>query len=274
MTTPTAHNGSDSLRVRPAAGNGGPPPLIAQRRAFSLAELAFLVGVPLAWAVLLWFHPDVPDPDNVYGALRDEVTTYQIVHVGTFIFIPLMGVALYMLVRDLPGKAATISRVAIGPFVVCYGAWETVIGLATGALVQHANDAPAGERPAVSDAIQSVGDNLIVGEMGVLAVVGALAWITATIAASVAVRRAGATVLATVLLGLSLVVVSHPPPIGPVGLACFAAAVLLLYRLAASGRIEHRPNRVADANVHSRRVGAAMPIAGAARPARPAKRSR
>jgi hypothetical protein len=192
-------------------------------------RLPFLIGTPLAWAVLLWFHPDVPDPDNVYEGLRDDATTYQIVHVGTLVFIGLMGVALYMLVRDLPGKAAAISRLAIGPFVLFYSAWETVIGLATGALVQHANDSPARERPAVSDSIQALGDNAIVGEMGALSIVGGLAWITAVIAASVAIRRAGAPVLATVLLALSLVVISHPPPIGPVGLACFAGAVLVLY---------------------------------------------
>jgi hypothetical protein len=192
-------------------------------------QLLFLIGMPLAWAVLLWFHPNVA-PDNVYRDLRDEVTTYQIVHVGTLIFIGLMGVALYMLVRDLPGKAATISRLAIGPFVLLYGAYETVIGLAIGALVQHANDAPAGQRPAVSDAIQAVGANVIVGDPGVVGSIGALAWITAVIAAAVALRRAGAPILATALLGLSLVVVSHPPPIGPVGLACFAGAVLVLYR--------------------------------------------
>jgi hypothetical protein len=96
-----------------------------------------------------------------------------------------MGVALYMLVRDLPGMAATISRLAIGPFVLLYGAYETVIGLAVGALVQHANDAPAGQRPVVSDTIQAVGANVIVGDLGVIASIGALAWITAVIAAAV-----------------------------------------------------------------------------------------
>ena len=72
----------------------------------------------------------------MYGGLRDEVTTYQIVHAGTLIFIGLMGAALYLLVRALPGTAAKISRLAIGPFVLLYGAWETSIGLATGALAR------------------------------------------------------------------------------------------------------------------------------------------
>ena len=102
---------------------------------------------------MLWFHPAVTR-DNGFGDLRDEVATYVIVHAGTLVFIGLMGLALYMLVRDLPGKAAIISRMAIGPFVLFYGAWGAVIGLATGALVQHANDAPAVERPALPRAVR------------------------------------------------------------------------------------------------------------------------
>ena len=146
------------------------------------------------------------------------------------VFIGLIGLALYLLVRDLPGRAASISRLAIGPFVVLYGAWEAVIGLAVGALVQHGNDAPVGQRPAVADAIQSLQDNAIIGDPGVVGGIGAVAWIVAVLAAAVAYRRVGAPLVATVLLGLSLVVVSHPPPIGPIGLACFAGAVALLAR--------------------------------------------
>ena len=38
----------------------------------------FLVTIPLAWAVLLVFHP-VPDPDDVCAALRDVSTRWLVV---------------------------------------------------------------------------------------------------------------------------------------------------------------------------------------------------
>jgi hypothetical protein len=196
---------------------------------FTRPVLAFAIGVPLAWAVLLWFHPNV-DANHVYADLRDNVAAYQIVHIGTFAFIGLMGVALYLLVRDMPGTAAKISRLAIGPFVLFYGAYETVIGLTIGAMVQHGNDVPPGQRGAVADTIQSVGSNAIVGDPGILATIGAIAWVVAVIAAAVAYRNAGAPTLAWVLLGLSMLVISHPPPVGPVALVFFAAAVTLLAR--------------------------------------------
>jgi hypothetical protein len=212
---------------------------------FSRPMLALAIGVPLAWAVLLWFHPNV-DPDHVYADLRDNVVAYQVVHAGTLVFIGLMGLALYLLVRDLPGRAARISRLAIGPFVLFYGAYESVIGLAIGALVQHGNDAPARQRPAVADTIQNLGKNVIVGDPGIVAIVGSLAWIVAVLAAAFAYRGLGAPLFATVLLGLSFVVVSHPPPIGPIGLVCFAGAVALLAR---SARVSSRLESAAPAPI-------------------------
>jgi len=170
------------------------------------------------------------DPNNIYADLRDNVVAYQVVHAGTLVFIGLIGLALYMLVRDLPGRAAAISRLAIGPFVLFYAAYESVIGLAVGALVQHGNDAPVRQRPAVADSIQSLGGNAIVGDPGVVSMVGSLSWVVAVVAAAIAYRQIGAPLLATILLALSFVVVSHPPPIGPIGLACFSGAVVLLAR--------------------------------------------
>ena len=193
----------------------------------SRRRLAFLIATPLAWAVLLLFHAG-PDPDDLYGGLRDEVTKWQVVHLGSLVFIGLMGAALYMLVRDLPGRAARISRLAIGPFVLFYGAGEAILGVATGVLVQHANDVPAGERPAAADAVTALWENTISDD--VLITIGGLAWVIAAIAAAVAHRRAGAPMSAVLLLGLSSIVVVHPPPVGPAALVLFATAVVLLAR--------------------------------------------
>jgi Ca2+/Na+ antiporter len=123
-----------------------------------------------------------------------------------------------------------VTRIAAGIFVLFYAAWESVAGLAVGALVQHTNGLPGNERAVASDAIESLIDNVIVGNGGLLAIVGGLAWIVAVIAAAVAVRGAGASLAAALLLGLSAIIAQHPPPFGPLGLAFFAGAVVLLYR--------------------------------------------
>ena len=190
--------------------------------------LLLMIGAPLAWAALLLFHP--LGSGQVYDLLRDQVTRWQVVHVGTLFFIGLMGLAVFVLVRDLPGRAARLSRLAAGTFVVFYGAWEAVAGLAVGALAQHTNGLPADERAVGSDAIQSLYESPIVGDFGVLNVLGSLGWITAVLAAAVAVRQAGARRWAVALLAISALAVQHPPPVGPIALACFAGAVGLIYR--------------------------------------------
>ena len=50
------------------------------------------------------------------------------------------------------------------------------------------------------------------------------------IAAAVAFRRAGAGWPVTLLVGGAALFAIHPPPIGPVGLVCFAAAAVLIER--------------------------------------------
>jgi hypothetical protein len=188
---------------------------------------AFLIGVPLAWAVLLLFHP--LGEGSVYSGIADETTTWQVVHAGGFFFIALMGVAVVLLVRDLPGTAARVARIAAPVFVLFYAAYETVAGLTVGAIAQYTNGLPASERSIGSDAIESVNNNAFVGDPGMLSTIGSLAWVTAVVAAAIAVRRAGAPLAASVLLVLSAITVSHPPPLGPIGLACFAGAVAVIY---------------------------------------------
>jgi hypothetical protein len=102
----------------------------AWRPAFSRGQVAFLIGAPLVWAVVLMFH-GAPEGDDVYGSLRDEAGRMVVVHLLSLPFLGLMGAALYLLLRDIPGWAAQIGRLAVVPFVVFYVAGDAIIGLAT-----------------------------------------------------------------------------------------------------------------------------------------------
>jgi hypothetical protein len=152
------------LQPRKVLGSLAPHEKESRWTRFTRGLTVFLVGVPLAWAVLILFHPLTRGA--AYEGLRDAVTRWQVVHVGTLIFIGLMGLAVCLLVRDLAGPAARVTRIAAGLFVLLYAAWESVAGLAVGALVQHTNGLPADERAVASDAIESLIDNAIVGNGG------------------------------------------------------------------------------------------------------------
>jgi hypothetical protein len=208
-----------------------------QRRALSRQEVMFLVGVPLAWAVLLLFHPG-GDPDTIYLDLQDNVTRALVVHIGMTLFIPLFAVAIYLLLRGVEGTAARVSRIALVPFVVFYSAWETLQGTANGILVDEVNGLPETERMTGAGLVQDFAESPLVREFGVFATIGGLGLITAAIAAGVALRRnAGAPLSVAVFLGLSgFLINAHPPPYGPIGLVLFVAAVLLFVRSQSGAR--------------------------------------
>src|SRR4051794_32055467 len=115
----------------------------------SRSEAAFMIGVPLAWAVLLLFHPS-GEADRIYLSLRDQVTAWLVVHIGMMLFIPLMAAGIYVLLRGVEGAAARVSRIALVPFVVFFTAYETLQGTANGILVNELNGLPEQERAAPS----------------------------------------------------------------------------------------------------------------------------
>jgi hypothetical protein len=202
-----------------------------QRRPFSRREVVFLVGVPLAWVILLLFHPS-GEGEDLYADLQDQVTRMLVVHIGMLLFIPLMAVVVYVLLRGVEGTAARVSRIALAPYVVFYGAWEAMYGIGLGILADAVNGLPEAERATGAAVIQDYGENVLLRGFGVLVTIGSVAFITAAIAAGVALRRqAGAPIAVPVLLGLSgFLITALPPPYGPTGLALFVAAVLLFAR--------------------------------------------
>jgi hypothetical protein len=213
-----SHNGDR----RRATGQGG---------RFTTAEVAFLIGVPLLWAVLLLFHPG-GDGTEIYRDAEDNVSRFLVVHVGMMLFIPLMAVAILLLLRGVEGTAARISRIALVPFVVFYSAWETLQGIGVGILVNELNGFPQAAGGLKEDLVQDFAEHPLIGPFGVFGSIGSMGLIVAAIAAGVALyRHAGAPVSVPVLLGISGVLITvHPPPYGPTGLALFIVAVLLLMR--------------------------------------------
>jgi hypothetical protein len=197
----------------------------------------FLVVVPLAWAILLFFHPG-GEGEELYSDLQDQVTRMLIVHIGMLLFIPLMAVVVYVLLRGVEGTAALVSRIALAVYVVFYGAWEAMYGIGLGILGDAVNGLPEAERATGAAVIQEYGEHVLIRGFGVLVSIGSVAFVIATIAAGIALRRhAGAPLAVPILLGLSgFLIPAHPPPFGPTGLALFIAAVLLFAHSQSSAR--------------------------------------
>jgi hypothetical protein len=205
-----------------------------QPRVFSRRERAFLVGVPLAWAILLLFHP-TGEGEDFYPIIRDEVTAWELVHVGTMVFVPLMAVVGFRLLRGVEGTSAVISRIALAVFAVVYTAWEVLIGIGTGILVDETNQLTEAERSVGANLVERFTDSSLIRA---IELVGTGAWIVALVAAGIAlVRRTGASPLVLALLVLSALPTAwHVPPFGQVGLALFIGAVLLVLRGQSSAR--------------------------------------
>jgi hypothetical protein len=211
---------------------------MSQRRSFTPIEIAFLVGIPLAWAVLLLFHPTGGGEAVTYADVQDQVTAWLVVHLGMMLFIPLMALAVYLLLRGIEGTAARVSRIALVPFVVFYGAYEVLLGIGAGILVDDVNGLAASERAAGAALVNEFTDNVLIRGFSILSSLGAIPFITAMIAAGVALRRhTDAPLAVPILLGLSgFLITAHPPPFGPIGLVLFIAAVLLFVRSQAPAR--------------------------------------
>ena len=198
------------------------------RPRFSRREVAFMIGVPLAWAILLLFHPR-GEGEDFYPIIRDDVTAWEIVHLGTLIFVPLMAGVVLLLLRGTEGTSAMVSRIALAVFAVVYTAWEVLIGIGTGILVDEVNQLAEAERPIGAVLVEEFTDSSLIMA---LEKIGTVAWFAALLAAGVAlVRQAGASWLVPALLVLSAVPTAwHVFPFGQVGLALFIAAVLVFVR--------------------------------------------
>jgi hypothetical protein len=190
---------------------------------------SLLVVAPLLLGGLLTFHPE--GAGDIYAGMHDQVTAWLVVHVGLAIGAVLMAVVLYGLLRDVTGRAATVGRYALAPFVVSFLAWEGFTGIQTGILADQANELPAGaQRDAAAANIQDHFTNPILGDPSVMSMLANGSWIVAVVAAGLALRHAYGGKATLILLCLASLFTAHSIFLGSVGLACLAAAAFIVER--------------------------------------------
>jgi hypothetical protein len=150
MDTPTAQRDPGAVSAPPAAHNGAPAARSGSRT-FSTLELAFVIGVPLAWAILLLFHPR--GEDGFYEGISGNVVPWVTVHLGMGVFVPQFAGAVYLLLRGLDSTAATVSRIGLAVFAIFYAAWELVLGVGTGLFTEEISALPQAQQAVGADLV-------------------------------------------------------------------------------------------------------------------------
>lgn len=108
--------------------------MIRNRRASGMTVAA--ASVPLATGTLLLWHP--PDPNHAMD-LTGLVGRWLSVHVGLLIALPLLALVIRRILRGLDSPTAKLARFLVVPAAVMYAAFDSLLGIGTGVLVDETN---------------------------------------------------------------------------------------------------------------------------------------
>jgi hypothetical protein len=195
----------------------GPAEPVADEREAWFRRACFLVAV-VGYVIIGVIHPAEIE-------VGDETTLYIAIHLVQPFFILLLAWGVWLLVKDLPGRAAQVARVAIVPYAIAYSMFDAIAGVALGGIVRLANDASAADG-AVVQRLMDTGTDYV---GAVIFVASGLTWLVMALAAAVAVKQIGGlgpTLL--MAIGAAIFAVGHPFPPGPIGIALFGLGVLWL----------------------------------------------
>ena len=141
--------------------------------------------VPPALVIAFELGHPIPVPP-IYPAVAPHMPWWLYLHVANLALFPLLGLAAYVLVKDVRNRAATWSRVAIAAFVPLYASFDALAGVGTGVLVQGVSRLPPGRRAAAASLVDVYWNS---GPLFAIAAAASVAWVVAMLGAAVAVTR-------------------------------------------------------------------------------------
>lgn len=197
-----------------------------------LARRVVLLGTPLALVLLEFFHARNLEP-TVYQALSLGVNRWLVVHVAQLILFGLMGLAIYLLVEGLRGPGAVICRVSAGVFVLFYGAFDVLAGIAPGVLIKSGSEAEEAQLAGLEAAAQVLFESAETGSFAFLKIFGEIGWFVAVMSAVIVLSHTVRPLPAFGLLALAALLLpvfqsSYGDLPGIVGVLVVAALVFVV----------------------------------------------
>lgn len=164
-----------------------------------LGRLALLVGTPLLLAIAFRVHPHAHG--DVGHTVMPLVDTWLSLHLVLLPLLGVLGVCFAVLLRGYTGLVATAGRIGTVIYLVCYLAFEAIVGIATGVLLREARTLPPTQREGVEAAVQVFFDASATGVVPLVTLLGTIGAIIAIAAIAILLRSSGASLVPVVCLG-------------------------------------------------------------------------
>ena len=188
-----------------------------------------IVLSPLILGILEIWHPVGLPNKSAFESILPQVDWWLTLHLLQVPLFGLVALAVFLMVNNLRGWAARISRIGMAFFVVFYTALDAITGIAGGTLISSARNLPPNVQFFVSKQVNLLFFDPLIGgsTLSRVGILGAGGWFVGVTAAAIALAQVGVDRLSVLLLILAAILfaLSHTPPTGPLGLLFFFLAV-------------------------------------------------
>ncbi len=150
-----------------------------------IVRRVIILGTPLVLGILDIFHPTFSS-GGIFTGISGHLEWWIILHILQLPLFCLLALSVYLLLDGVQGKLATLSKVALGIFVIFYPALDAILGIGTGALVSYANGTVGFLQAAMVPAVEDYFSNRVTTLVGTL---GGFGWAIALLLAAVAISR-------------------------------------------------------------------------------------